>query len=152
MIAQIDQREPVASTCCTVGNDTRICPPLPAAAILAARWTSSPTYPSAVRTAVPVWIPTRTRMGPGPQGDVTVSGRLERASGEREREEEGIPLRVDLDPAVTSERLPEHPAVLGQHVGVGALTQPCSSRVDPSTSVNRNVTGPSGRSARMIEP
>ena len=40
--------------------ETSTCPPLPAAAIRAARWMSDPTYPSRVRSGVPVCSPTRT--------------------------------------------------------------------------------------------
>ena len=68
-----------------------------------------------------------SRPGPGwvrLQGAIAVSGRLERTARRAEREEEGVTLRVDLDPAVTSEGLPEHAAVLGEGVRIGALTQP----------------------------
>ena len=43
-----------------VAAETSTCPPWPTAAIRAARWTSSPTYPSSVTSGVPVWRPTRT--------------------------------------------------------------------------------------------
>jgi hypothetical protein len=47
--------------------DTSTCPPYPVPATRAARCTSSPTTPEAVRTASPQWMPirTRTRSPPG---------------------------------------------------------------------------------------
>jgi hypothetical protein len=61
--------------------------------------------------------------GPGSQRTITVSGGFERTVRRAEREEEGVTLRVDLDAAMPSEGFPEHAAVLGQGVRVGALTQ-----------------------------
>jgi hypothetical protein len=40
----------------------------------------------------------------------------ERVGGLPEGNEESIPLRVDLDPAVAEERISQRPAMLGQHL------------------------------------
>src|SRR5215203_1816787 len=49
-----------SSISCAVDEETRTCPPWPAAAMRAARCTSGPTYPSSARSGVPVCTPTRT--------------------------------------------------------------------------------------------
>ena len=72
---------------------------------------------------MPVWIPTRTRIGPDSEGAAAVLRRLEGAVRRAEREEEGVPLGVDLDPAVASEGFPKHTAMLGEGVRVSPLTQ-----------------------------
>ena len=91
----------------------------------------------------------RTRIGPGASPSQCLSGGPERARRSREGDEEGIPLRVDLD-------APDRPRT--PHAGHGdAPPAPartprrpssCSSFVDPSTSVKRKVTVPVGRSVR----
>ena len=42
----------------------------------------------------------------------------ERGGRPREREEERVPLRIHLDPALSRARLPDHPPVLRQHLSV----------------------------------
>ena len=94
--------------------ETSTCPPCPAAAIRAARWTSVPTYPSAVRCGLPVWIPIRTRIGPGGQ---LLAGRgrgRQRTWGGREGDEERIALSVDFHPAVGAASGAEDAPMLGQ--------------------------------------
>ena len=61
--------------------------------------------------------------GSGLEGAAAVSRRLEGAVRRAEREEEGVPLGVDLDPAVASEGLPQHAAVLGEGIRISPLTQ-----------------------------
>ena len=61
--------------------------------------------------------------GSRPQGTISVPGSLERTAGRPEREEESVTLRVDLHPAVTSEGLPQHAAMLRQDVRIGALPE-----------------------------
>src|SRR5688572_2934863 len=48
---------------------------------------------------------------------------LDRAWRRRERDEEGIALRVHLDAAVTSERIPKYTPVLGERGGVPLGTE-----------------------------
>jgi hypothetical protein len=72
----------------------------------------------------------------------------------RERREERIALGVDLVTVESLNRLAEQPRVRGQDLAV-AVAERCNSRVDPSISVNRNVTVPVGRSGipiRQITP
>jgi hypothetical protein len=45
-------------------------------------------------------------------------GSIERGPSTREHDEERVPLRIDLDPAVVSEGCPKKTAVLGQDRGV----------------------------------
>ena len=71
---------------------------------------------------------------------------LERSGRGRERDEEGVALRVDLDAAVPVECLAQHAAVLGETPRVVLGAESCRSRVDPSMSVNRKVTVPRGSS------
>ena len=100
--------------------------------------------------ACPVWSPIRTRIGPTGQASRSpVRGRGERARRRREGDEEGVALRVDLDSAVRGERLAQDPAMLGERLArIAPRPVRASSRVEPSTSVNRKVTVPEGRSRR----
>jgi hypothetical protein len=80
-------------------------------------------------------------------GEVVLSGRR-RCDGVRrplEGNEERIDLRIHLDAAVAAERIPEDAPVLRQDLRI-PVSEPCSSRVEPSMSVNRNVTVPAGSS------
>jgi hypothetical protein len=61
-------------------------------------------------------------------------------------DEERVPLRVDLDPAVAAERVAQDPAMLRQRAGIGAAELGEQPR-RASTSVKRNVTVPLGSSA-----
>ena len=75
--------------------------------------------------------------------------RLERARRRRERDEEGVPLRVHLDAAGERQGLPQDAPMLCQRLRVPLRPRARrSSFVDPSISVNRNVTVPVGRSSR----
>jgi hypothetical protein len=58
---------------------------------------------------------------PGQPGDRRF-GRRQRPGRRRERDEERIPLRVHLHPAVGCERLPQNTSVLGQCVRVPLRT------------------------------
>ena len=61
VLAEVEQRQPVArSASAAVAAETSTWPPWPEAAMRAARWTSAPTYPSSVRSGVPVCRPMRT--------------------------------------------------------------------------------------------
>ena len=82
-----------------------------------------------------------------PSSSCASRGRLERPGRRRERDEERVALRVDLDAAVPRERLAQNPPVLGERARVPSGPSSCSSRVDPSMSVKRNVTVPVGSSA-----
>ena len=48
---------------------------------------------------------------------------VEGARGGREREEEGVSLRVHLDAAVSNTRLPDHRAVIGERIRVGLCAE-----------------------------
>ena len=89
-----------------------------------------------------MWIPIRTRIG-RPSASLTFARRRERARRRREGNEEGVPLRVDLDPPWCG-GLAQQPAVLGECLGVALAPSSWSSRVEPSTSVKRKVTVPVG--------
>ena len=65
------------------------------------------------------------------------------ASRAREREEERVALRVDLDPVTLRERLAHQPAVVGED-GVVALAELLQQPVEPSMSLKTNVTVPLG--------
>ena len=62
--------------------------------------------------------PTRTWIGP--EASALREGRRggERSRRGREREEEGVTLRVDLDPALRGTGLADDAAVLGERIGV----------------------------------
>ena len=47
------------------------------------------------------------------------AGGRERSRRGREREEEGVTLRIDLDPALPGAGLADDAAVLGERIGVG---------------------------------
>ena len=64
-------------------------------------------------------MPTRTRIGPlVARRSVKSEARGESAGRCREREEEGVSLRVDLDATVVGTRLAYHRAVVGERVRV----------------------------------
>jgi hypothetical protein len=74
-----------------------------------------------------------------------LSGRRDGLPRRSEGDEERVPLRVDLDSAVTGEHLTQHPPVLDEQLRISLavlLQQP----VDPSMSVNRKVVVPVGSS------
>ena len=62
--------------------------------------------------------PTRTRIGPEASASVISSRRRERARRSRKGEEEGVALRIDLDPAVAAARLADQAPVLGERLRV----------------------------------
>jgi hypothetical protein len=66
--------------------------------------------------------------------------------GPAERDEERVSLGVYLMPAVLGEDCSKEPTMNRQDVSVAIPGGVLSSRVEPSTSVNRNVTVPLGRS------
>ena len=72
-------------------------------------------------------------------------GRSERGVRGREREEEGLALVIDLTAASLFDRFPQDLLMLGEDGSV-PLAQLLQSRVEPSMSVNRNVTVPVGSS------
>ena len=79
-------------------------------------------------------------------------GRVLRA---REREEEGVALRVDLGAAVAVHRAAHDPPVV-VHDRAYSSPSSCSNRVEPSMSLNRKVTVPPGsaliaRKNRLVE-
>ena len=61
--AEVDGRG-VRETSAAVASERITWPPCARAATRAPRWTSIPTYPSAVAVGAPVWRPIRTRIGP----------------------------------------------------------------------------------------
>ena len=136
------------STSVAVEPLTSTCPPLPAAAIRAARCRSAPTYPSSVTSGVPVCNPIRTRIGSSSNRSV-ITVAASTASGARAN------ARRNASPCVSTSTPPSdtHASRTIRRWSSSAtayLSGPSSSssRVDPSTSVNRNVTVPEGRSAR----
>ena len=104
------------STSCALAAETSTWPPWPQPAMRAARWTSSPTYPSSAGSGVPVCRPT----GPAPPRckRSAKAMRRQRSRRGREREEEGVTLRIDLDATFSGARLPDDAAVLGERLGV----------------------------------
>ena len=94
-----------------------------------------------------MWRPIRTRLGPA---DKASCPRQRSQCGRRDakRDEERVALRIDLDATVRGERLAQDAPVLLEDVRVPSPSS-WSSRVDPSMSVNRNVTVPVG--SRMCE-
>jgi hypothetical protein len=52
------------------------------------------------------------------KGLLGLRGGCEGITGACERDEERITLSVDLDPVVPGERLPQHPSMLGQRLGI----------------------------------
>ena len=66
---------------------------------------------------VPVWTPTRTRILSVRVEVIRELGSgVEGARCGREREEEGVSLRVHLDAAASNTRLPDHRAVIGERM------------------------------------
>ena len=100
-----------------------------------------------------MWIPIRigaasrpARAGPARPPD--------RAGRGREGDEERVALRVDLTAARVRERRAQEPRCSASSVAYSALPSRASSSVEPSTSVNRNVTVPVGslqRPPREVE-
>ena len=84
MLAEVDELDPAQQVARRPGTST--CPPCPAAHTLAARCTSTPTYPSDVTIGSPVWIPMRTLTGPSasaacaPSAAATASEAREKAT------------------------------------------------------------------------
>ena len=60
----------------------------------------------------------RTLIGPFSRAFPRFGGCRDSFGGARKRDEEGIPLRVDLDARVLRERIPQDPPVLGEEVGI----------------------------------
>ena len=60
----------------------------------------------------------RTRIGPFSSASPRFRGGRNGFGGARKRDEEGVPLRVDLDARVLREGIPQNPPVLGEEVGV----------------------------------
>ena len=91
----------------------------------AARWTSPPTYPSPVKTGVPVWTPIRTRTGPGSRSSASLRGGGECVVRCPKDVEERVALGVDLGAAVPRERLAQDAPVLSEHsrVAVAELVE-----------------------------
>ena len=73
-------------------------------------------------------------------------GRIDRVLRAAERDEERVALRVDLLAARLLEGPAQEPAVRREQVSVGVAELP-EEAVEPSMSVNRNVTVPLGRSS-----
>ena len=94
--------------------------------------------------------PIRTRTGiPSGHGwaasdRCAVGGRGQRLLGGREGGEEGVALGVDLAAAARGERGPEQPAVVARARCRRPRRPAAAARVEPSMSVNRNVTVPAG--------
>ena len=73
----------------------------------------------------------RARVDSDSHADLSVRGevirelgsRVERAGGGREREEEGVSLRVHLHAAVSNARLPDHRAMIGERIRVGLCAE-----------------------------
>jgi hypothetical protein len=114
--------------------DTSTCPPYPVPATRAARCTSRPTTPEAVRTASPQWMPIRTRTRSPARPRLVLDGllhfqRRRHASPRRgERREERIPLRIDLPTVVRGQRRPDQRMMTGQHLRVDIVPQPPEQR------------------------
>jgi hypothetical protein len=68
----------------------------------------------------------------------------ERPRGGRERDEEGVALRVDLTPPWRSKAERRTRRCASSAAAYGSAPSSCSSRVEPSMSVKRNVTVPLG--------
>ena len=136
------------SSAARVTSESTTCPPWAAAQILAARWTSMPTYPSVVTIGVPVWMPMRTRTGPS---DRWISSAAATASSARPK------ATKNASPCVSTSTPSCRPKTarssLRWPASRSAYPSPrsCRSRVEPSMSVNRKVTVPDGRS-RVIGP
>ena len=62
--------------------------------------------------------PTRTWIGPGASASVSRSRGGKSSGSGRKGEEEGVALRIDLDPAFRGARVPDEAAVLGERLGV----------------------------------
>ncbi len=93
--------------------------------------------------ADPNWTVVRPPMAG--EGALTVHGRRNRLRGAGKSDEERIPLGPDLD--TSTERVAQQGVVSLQDLAVQSWPQLLHSRVDPSMSVNRNVTVPCGRMA-----
>ena len=81
----------------------------------------------------------------GGQSRLRIRGRRDRIRRTPERDEERVPLRVHLHPMVALEGPAQHLPVLSESIGI-PLTESANKRVEPSTSVNKNVTVPVGNS------
>ena len=77
-----------------------------------------------------------------------LSDRRERTRCRREGDEEGVSLRVDLDPTVSLEGRAQDAAMRCKSRCIPLRTELVEHLVDPSTSVKRKVTVPEGRSRR----
>ena len=60
----------------------------------------------------------RTRIGPPASAAAPRAAAASAPGAVRERDEERVALRVDLDAAVPRERVPQHPPVLGQRLRI----------------------------------
>ncbi len=142
-------RSPSVPSRAAVEAETRTWPPWPQAAMRAARWTSTPTYPSSAhvrRAGVDAHAHTH---GAGGKTQLCVDGGLERGRRRRERRRRAHrpvcrprPRRGCRRPGA------RHGGARRAPVRTRLAPSSRNRRVEPSTSVKRNVTVPEGRSCR----
>ena len=77
-------------------------------------------------------------------GALGVDRRLDGVARAREREEECVALRVDLDAAALGEALAHEPPMVANDLRV-AIAELLQEAVEPSMSLKTNVTVPPGR-------
>ena len=141
------------STSDAVASESSTWPPWPAAPTRAARWTSWPTYaPSASSSPSPVWRPIRTRIAP-PSGHgsacsarcMSATAAVAAAASAKTAKNPSPSTWFSIPPWATSasRTIVRWRASNGRHAAVPSVD---TSRVEPSMSVNRNVTSPVGRS------
>ena len=66
-----------------------------------------------------MWTPIRTRIGPAASALCASTAAATASAGPRERDEEGVALRVHLDAVVPREGVADRAPVLGEEIGVG---------------------------------
>ena len=76
------------------------------------------------------------------------AGRRDRTRRRRKRIEESVTLRIDLDASWELNTSRRTVRCFANTSAYPLVPSSCNSRVDPSTSANKNVTVPEGRSPR----
>ena len=134
-----------ASTSARVVCDSSTWPPWPTAAMRAPLCTSRPTYPSSVSRGSPVCSPIRTRIGPSASARWP-SDAAATASDARAKATKNASPCVSTSTPSCSANAARSRRRCSCSASPYSSPSSCSSRVEPSTSVNNNVTTPVGRS------
>ncbi len=127
-----------------VRSDSSTCPPCPAAPMRAAVCTSMPTYPPSASIGSPVCTPIRTRTGPLASASCAETVALKASDARGNATNSASPwLSTSTPPCApkTSRRTRRCSSSASTYASPSSKRR----RVDPSMSVNTNVTVPLGR-------